>query len=54
MDREVRRLVPRTHKRSEHRHKIIQHPDSRREKSGRGGGGGGGVEEISPLPSQGK
>ena len=33
MDRQVRRLVPSSHKRSEHRHKIILHPDSLREKA---------------------
>ena len=33
VDTEVRRLVPSSHKRSEHRHKIILHPDSLREKA---------------------
>ena len=33
VDREVRRLVPSSHKRSERSHKIILHPDSRREKA---------------------
>ena len=33
VDREVRRLVPSSHKRSECRHKIILHPDSLREKA---------------------
>ena len=33
VDREVRRLVPSSHKRSECRHKIILHPDSLREKT---------------------
>ena len=31
VDREVRRLVPSSHKRSERRHKIILHPNSMRE-----------------------
>ena len=32
-DREVRRLVPSSHKRSERKHKIILHPDSLRDKA---------------------
>ena len=63
MVREVRKLVPSSHKRSEHRIKIILHPDSRREKElnlnsicislGGGGGGGGagqGVEIMRLVP----